>query len=398
MNLPTLRVSVAPGDAVVAREGNAVLVADPAGASQEAFLDSALSLLAEPQSRDGLVRKLAALVTQAAPEDVPSLGLVVSSGDQLTALLVGDMRVLITGKQGGDETLVGRDASTFVERIIRGDVVQLLLSADSAAVPDRRSNLSGGVVRGAGCLVVPVPRAIDLPDNEETLVDLAQGPVAAEDPEPATSVSTSPPASVADEPELVAQITGQAEFESISLLSDDEGDGLAQEPSTVDAPGDTNSVLQVHGIVCSRGHFNDPNARFCSRCGISMVHQTHHLVLGARPPLGVVVADDGTVFALVTDYVLGREPENAPDAMSGAAVPVSLEDPGLLMSRVHARILLDGWEVRVEDAHSANGTFLAESAEKELVRLDPGVPVTIRPGARIRLGGRTLTFESHQRS
>ena len=101
------------------------------------------------------------------------------------------------------------------------------------------------------------------------------------------------------------------------------------------------------------------------------------------------------MFSLVRDYVVGREPETAPEVLAGAATAIALEDPKLAMSRIHTRILLDGWEVRVEDASSANGTFVAHG-EGEWTRLEPGLPTTVTPGTRIAVGGRTLFFESHQ--
>lgn len=156
-------------------------------------------------------------------------------------------------------------------------------------------------------------------------------------------------------------------------------------------------VVMVEGIVCSRGHFTRPASRFCDRCGISMVQQTHNLVTGPRPPLGVLVLDDGSVHTLATDYVIGREPAVAEPVTAGVASPLLIEDDGLAMSRVHAHVVLDGWEVRVVDAHSANGTYVLEPGGAEWLRLEPGVPTTITAGSRVSMGGRTLTFESHQR-
>ena len=398
LSMPSLRVSVSPGSAVVAREAEALLVADPQGPAQERFLDDVLNLMSRSPARaGGLVRAVAALVVQADPDDVPSFGLVLGMADHLVAMLAGEIRLQITWPNEIQEEFLGRDATTYVERAIRGPFVRILLTGpDHESVPDPRSNLSGGVVRGAGVLLTPGATASEEPDAE-TLADLAPVPPDAEPAEAqpvAEPVERPDPVAVPDSVDQVepAEAEVPQPFEPISLFgSDDEPAASADQP-------DEEAGVMVQGIMCSRGHFNDPHARFCSRCGISMVHQTHHMVTGIRPPLGVVVTDDGSVFALVSDYVLGREPGNAPDAMSGDAVPIPLEDPGLLMSRVHARIRLDGWSVQVEDAASANGTFVADSMDSEWTPLDPGVPRNIRPGARIRLGGRTLTFESHQRS
>ena len=103
------------------------------------------------------------------------------------------------------------------------------------------------------------------------------------------------------------------------------------------------SGTTVHGILCSRGHMNDPKARFCAVCGISMVHQTHNLVSGPRPPLGVIVLDDGSSFSLDHDYVIGRDPESSDLVQRGQARPLLIVDPTSQMSRVHARILLREW-------------------------------------------------------
>ena len=65
---------------------------------------------------------------------------------------------------------------------------------------------------------------------------------------------------------------------------------------------------EVRGVYCKNRHFNDPRQLFCAVCGINMVQQTPVLVNGVRPPLGVVVLDDGSVFQLDTPYLLGRDP------------------------------------------------------------------------------------------
>lgn len=409
MDWRSWRVCIAPGDGVVAREGATVVVAQPAGGEQEQFVDELLALCAEVAlespvgTQEALVRRVGALVTQAHPEGVPSFGLVTTAPEGLAALLVGDVSMAITTEDGMVEELCGRDAVTYLDRLVRGAVRDILLTSASAAVPDMRSNLSGGVVRGSGVLLLPGRRAAEVMESEETLVDLAPTTTAATADPPAAAA----PVSITPAFTPIA-LTGPAAAPSDTpafvpiALTDQGGDdrepaGMVEDPVEEAPSGDT-QVAQVQGIVCSRGHLNDPSARFCSRCGISTVHQTHNLVTGIRPPLGVVVVDDGTVLTLTTDYVLGREPENAADVLSGKAVALPLADPDLVMSRVHARILLDGWEVRIEDAHSANGTFVAESPEADWTRLEPGLPTTIKPGTRVALGGRTVVFESHQNS
>ncbi len=152
---------------------------------------------------------------------------------------------------------------------------------------------------------------------------------------------------------------------------------------------------QVKGVICSRGHFNDPSAPFCGVCGISMVQKTLNLVNGQRPPLGVLVFEDGATFSIDTEYILGREPESDPDVVSGKARPLAVTDPDRTVSRVHAALVLHDWNVRIVDRGSANGTYIALSASDDWSLLPANQPTTIKPGTRIRLGQRVALFDSH---
>jgi hypothetical protein len=343
------------------------------------------------------------MVVRASVDEVPSFGLLTPTRDGLAALLVGDTALVITNSDGTTEELHGRNAALFADRLIPADVSSVFITLARESVPDLRSNLSEGVVRGSGVLLAPGRHAGEVTEPH-VMASVPATPAdleAAADsiPTPAAEPAPTPAAEPAPTPEV-----SPPTFISISL-TEPEDDAPPAEAAAVDdvaAVGEeaeaTQVGAQVQGIVCSRGHFNDPTSRFCALCGISMVQQTHHLVTGLRPPLGVVVLDDGAVFALTRDYVVGRDPEQDPAILSGRAVPLILDDPDLAMSRVHARILLDGWEVRVEDAHSANGTFVARTPDAAWTRLEPGLPTTIAPGTRLTMGGRTLVFESHQNS
>jgi hypothetical protein len=149
----------------------------------------------------------------------------------------------------------------------------------------------------------------------------------------------------------------------------------------------------VHGFQCARHHHNDPRVSFCAVCGIRMDQLTCVLSEGVRPPLGVLLLDDGTSFVLDNDCVLGREPENS-EAVARGARPVRLEDSSGGMSRAHAEIRLVDWDVTVVDGGSTNGTHIRHPGRQDWVRAAPGHPVTLAPGAQIQLGGRVLTFDS----
>ena len=152
----------------------------------------------------------------------------------------------------------------------------------------------------------------------------------------------------------------------------------------------------VKGVYCKRGHFNDPMVQFCTVCGINMVQQTPALVDGPRPPLGVLVFDDGSVFQLEQDYVLGRQPEGAPEVMLGCGPAAA--------ARGHRRHRLAG--PRADRARGLDGPALRPRlGERHLHRdaeqpdwqpVPPNGRIVLTPGTTIKLGNRTLKYESHR--
>ncbi len=91
-----------------------------------------------------------------------------------------------------------------------------------------------------------------------------------------------------------------------------------------------------------------------------MAQLTKTPVDGPRPPLGVLVLQDGSVCQLDTDYVLGREPTLDSSVADGSARPLRLGTASGLVSRIHARVELDGWQVFISDLNSANGTQILQ--------------------------------------
>jgi hypothetical protein len=110
-------------------------------------------------------------------------------------------------------------------------------------------------------------------------------------------------------------------------------------------------------------------------------------------PLGVLVLDDGTGFALDADYVVGREPALDTDVAAGRARPLRIADPEGTVSRLHLRISVTGEQVAVSDLGSGNGSVLHPPDGKPL-RLIPNEPTAIEPGARIIVGDRSFEYVS----
>lgn len=161
----------------------------------------------------------------------------------------------------------------------------------------------------------------------------------------------------------------------------------------VDSADITGPIVQ--GVLCGNGHFTDPTAALCAICG-AVLAVPAAARLGKRPPLGVLLLDNGLTVRLDTDYVIGREPEFDEDVTAGRARPLRIAGSGTGMSRRHLRLALDGWHVRLIDLNSANGTLLRLPGDIQPRRIPAGTPVTVRTGSLIGFGRRWLRYESHR--
>ncbi|WP_405167201.1 FHA domain-containing protein [Nocardia sp. NBC_01499] len=150
-------------------------------------------------------------------------------------------------------------------------------------------------------------------------------------------------------------------------------------------------TVKVMGFKCARAHPSDPRAAFCTVCGMP-VDQTQALIEVIRPPLGMLVLDDGMTYVLAADAVIGRDPEHS-DAAHRGLVPLRVEDSSGGMSRAHAEIHLLNWDVTVVDRGSTNGTRTRLPGYRDWIRLAPNQSMVLVPGAEVMLGNRVLRFE-----
>jgi FHA domain len=369
---------VHPGAGIVARTAGGALVI-PAPAGQEQTVNQLLGLIrdASPGGGRALARKLAGVLATAEGDETLDLVLLAPlGGGDLAVLVVGDIEVSAETAEGAI-TVSGRDSLTWVDRVLRQPTQVNIFGGAGAADAFDASDLVAGIVPGSGLSLLARGATLSAP------VAAPEVPVVAP-PAPEVPVVVPPPPPV-------------PEFQVESLTDDAEP---AREPLPVDVVEEPLPVgseqAQVKGVFCKRGHFNDPMVQFCTVCGINMVQQTPALVDGPRPPLGVLVFDDGSVYQLEQDYVLGRQPEGAPEVVSGAARPLRLEDSGGTVSRAHALISLEGWTVRLSDHGSANGTYIAMPNSPDWQPVPPNGRVVLAPGTTIKLGNRTVKYESHR--
>ncbi|WP_280312270.1 FHA domain-containing protein [Nocardia abscessus] len=150
-------------------------------------------------------------------------------------------------------------------------------------------------------------------------------------------------------------------------------------------------TVKVMGFKCARAHPSDPRSAFCTVCGMP-VDQTQALIEVVRPPLGMLILDDGMTYMLAADAVIGRDPERSPAAESGL-VPLRVDDTSGGMSRAHAEIRLVNWDVTVVDSGSTNGTRTRLPGYRDWMRLAPRQSMVLVAGTEIMLGNRVLRFE-----
>ncbi|MEY2959781.1 MAG: hypothetical protein RLZZ01_2349 [Actinomycetota bacterium] len=153
----------------------------------------------------------------------------------------------------------------------------------------------------------------------------------------------------------------------------------------------------IDGVLCTAGHFNDPRTLYCSVCGISMLQQTARIVRRPRPPLGVLVWDDGASTSVDSGMVMGREPGVHPLVTDAGLAPHVVDDPTIESSRVHLAVRPSGWDVTVVDLGSSNGTSIVRGSTGSVEALRPEQPVVLRDSDTVRFGSRSFVFRSHHR-
>lgn len=394
------------GTGTLARLGDVVLLVastDPAAVAP--LLDQAQMVAANGGDGRQLVRGFALQLSSGAGDE-PAFAALAPHGKGLAVIVSGAATVTV-----GGETISGEGSLSWVERLVPWPIQQLVATVDAGGTPlGALYDLRGGVIPAGGFSVsVDETPAMAM---SRVVGDAAESPApaptpapepppepvpAAPTPPPAPEVVPAPPEPTGDRPVPAATPDAHASFDSVKLddLADDEPVTplpIVADRRDVQASG---VVSQVRGVFCKNRHFNDPRVLFCAVCGINMVQQTPVLVNGERPPLGVIVLDDGAVFQLDTDYLLGRDPGADDRVRLGECRGISIIDTSNMVSRVHARLELRGWDVVLVDNTSTNGTFVNSPRTVEWRRMAPGGEEVLTPGTRIRIGHRTLAFNTH---
>lgn len=404
------RVVPGPGGGTLARIGPVVLLvgsADPEVVKP--YLEHAEMVAANGGQGRQLVRGYALMLSTAVDQS-PGFAALAPHTTGLAVFVDGDVTVTVDGQE-----ISGAESLAWVERLIPWPVEAVAVTLPGVEAPADGSSyrLDGGVVP-AGSLaigapvaaaaamapVVAVAAAPPPPPPPPPAPEPEPEPVPEPDPEPEPEPAPEPPvAPVAGRPLPPVPADEHVNFQSvlISEVEDDELDDFEPLPIVENEAQvhEEHAHEQVRGVYCKNRHFNDPRVLFCGICGINMVQQTPVLVNGPRPPLGVIVLDDGSVFQLDTPYLLGRDPSGDERVTGGAFRPLPIIDQSNQVSRVHARLEMRGWDVVLVDNHSTNGTYVHVPKTPDWIRMPPGAEQVLTQGTRVRIGHRTLAFNTH---
>lgn len=164
------------------------------------------------------------------------------------------------------------------------------------------------------------------------------------------------------------------------------GQSGAQQP----APGAPMGGPTVQALMCASQHPNPPQLSVCRVCFAPLTSPPVNI---ARPVLGSLRFSNGTKVALDRPVLIGRNPK-VEGGLAGEIPLLVRLDVGPGLSRTHASVRLEGWQVLLEDLNSANGTIVRLPG-REPRRLHPSEPVLLEIGSDVDLGGEiSCVFET----
>ena len=146
----------------------------------------------------------------------------------------------------------------------------------------------------------------------------------------------------------------------------------------------------VMAVFCEAGHPNPVHASSCRECDGTITSRTGQV---EQPVLGVLRVSSGATAVLDADIIIGRLPQGTSSTAAQSPRLLAVPSPGKAISKTHCAVRVEGWDMRVEDLGSTNGTFLLRAGE-EPRRVPEHQPLFLRIGDVIDIGdGTTLTVE-----
>lgn len=151
------------------------------------------------------------------------------------------------------------------------------------------------------------------------------------------------------------------------------------------------TVNMIFALLCINGHPNPTHVNSCLTCDATLGTSTTQV---PQPTLGILRFSTGEVLPLDRDVIVGRRPAYRPQPGRPEAHVVPVPSPNQEISRTHCEVSINGWDVRVRDLGSNNGTFLHRPGQAP-VRITDSSPSILRPGDILDLGdGVTIIMEA----
>jgi len=149
---------------------------------------------------------------------------------------------------------------------------------------------------------------------------------------------------------------------------------------------------EILGSRCPLGHFNHPKSVRCMTCGEPILPGAAQ-VSGPQPSLGVLLADDGKIWALRRSCILGADPGVAGEVRSATAQPVQmLAGPNHQMAAVQAEVRVRDWSVYLVDRGAEGGCCVQGPSDNGWSQLGRDETRELVDGSHISCGGRVLTY------